>query len=111
MTKVTDVTGPPDQAGTRYTIWFGSMKNRTEILEATRPAMIRTRLGSSILRGESVVRFESTTAGTRLTQDLRVEGLLSEIFARIFATASYKGSFRGELNTFARLAEREAQST
>src|SRR5947208_2623022 len=35
--KVTDVTGPPDQAGTRYTTWFGSMRSPSEILEAERP--------------------------------------------------------------------------
>ena len=31
------------------------------------------------------------------------------IIARIFATGSYRGSFRGELNDFVRLAEREAR--
>jgi len=109
VTKVTDVSGRPDQAGTRYTIWFGRMKNQTEILEAARPSMIRTRLGSSILRGESLATFDEAGTGTRLTQEFRVTGLFSEIFARIFATGSYRGSFRGELNTFARLAEREAR--
>ena len=31
----------------------------------------------------------------------------SRINLRIFATGSYQGTFRGELNAFARLAERE----
>lgn len=36
-----------------------------------------------------------------------VGGVTKAIVARIFATGSYRGSFRGELKSFARLAERE----
>jgi polyketide cyclase/dehydrase/lipid transport protein len=108
VTRVTDVTGPSDRAGTRYTVWFGSMRSPTEILEAVRPRMLRTRFGNWLLRGESVVTFESDGSGTRVTQEFRTEGLIPAIAARLFATGSYRGSFRGELNTFARLAERVA---
>jgi hypothetical protein len=34
VTRVTDVTGPVAQAGTTYTVWFGPMASRTEVLEA-----------------------------------------------------------------------------
>jgi hypothetical protein len=34
-------------------------------------------------------------------------GLFSAIFARLFATGSYAGSFRGELEAFRRIVERE----
>ena len=34
VTKVTDVTGPSDQAGTRYTVWFGWMRSPTQIVAA-----------------------------------------------------------------------------
>jgi hypothetical protein len=38
------------------------------------------------------------------------EGLVAAIFGRIFAMGSYRGSFRGELDTFVRLAEAEARA-
>lgn len=109
VTKVTDVTGPSDQSGTRYTVWFGSMHSSTEILEAIRPRLIRTRFGNRLLRGETRVTFEpEDRGGTLLTQEFRTEGLIPAIVARVFATGSYRGSFRGELNEFARLAEQDA---
>jgi hypothetical protein len=43
-----------------------------------------------------------------LTQRFETEGIISALAARVFATGSYKGSFRGELATFARLPEAEA---
>jgi hypothetical protein len=61
------------------------------------------------MRGENEGTFEPNgSGGTVLTQTLRTQGFLSAIAARIFATGSYRGSFRGELAEFARLAEREA---
>ena len=108
VTKVTDITGPTDQTGTRYTVWFGSMHSTTEILEGVRPRLIRTRFGNRLLRGETRATFEPDDGGTRLTQEFRTEGLIPAIVARLFATGSYRGSFRGELNDFARLAEQDA---
>lgn len=108
---VTDVTGPLDRAGTRYTVLFGAMQSRTEVLEVERPRMIRTRFGNRVLRGEAVATFEPDGTGTLLTQELRTEGLISAVMARIFASGSWSGSFQGELHTFAKLAEREAGAT
>jgi uncharacterized protein YndB with AHSA1/START domain len=108
VTKVTDVTGPSDHAGTRYTVWFGRMRSPTQILEAERPRFIRSRFGSVVLRGETQATFEPDGNGTLLTQEFRTQGIIPAIAARIFATGSGKGSFRGELATFARIAEREA---
>jgi uncharacterized protein YndB with AHSA1/START domain len=110
VTKVTDVTGPVDQAGSRYTVWFGRMASRSEVLEADRPRLFRTRFGNRLLRGQAVATFEPESGGTRLTQEFETEGLIPAIAARIFATGSYKGSFRGELETFRKLAEREANA-
>ena len=107
VTRVTDVTAPIDVAGTRYTVRFGPMKSRTEILEAERPQHVRTRFGNLILKGESDVRFEPTPDGTRLTLMLRTRGVISAIFGRLFAAGSYEGSFKGELETFRAIAERE----
>jgi uncharacterized protein YndB with AHSA1/START domain len=107
VTKVTDISGPLDRAGTRYTVWFGGMRSPTEVIAVERPRMLRTRFGNRILRGETVVTFEPDDGGTRLTQEFRTEGLIPALMARIFASGSYKGSFRGELDDFARLAERE----
>lgn len=107
VTGVTDITGPTDVAGTRYTVRFGPMKSPTEILEVQRPHHVRTRFGNLILKGESDVRFEPTAGGTRLTQVFRTRGLISAITGRLFAAGSYEGSFQGELETFRAIVERE----
>lgn len=105
LSKVTDVSGPMDQAGTTYVAWFGRMASRNEILEVDPPRFIRTRLGSWLLRGVTEATFEPEGGGTRVTQRFQTEGLLPSTAARLFAMGSWRGSFRGELATFARLAE------
>ena len=67
-----------------------------------------TSFGNTYLRGDNEAWFEEHSGRTKLIQEFRVHGLLPRIMARIFATGSYKGSFQGELNDFAKLAEREA---
>jgi uncharacterized protein YndB with AHSA1/START domain len=109
LTKITDLTGPVDQAGTRYTAWFGSMRSPTEVLEVERPRFIRTSLGSALLRGQTSTTFEPESGGTRLTETFRTQGIIPAIAARIFATGSWKGSFKGELAHFGRIAERDAE--
>jgi uncharacterized protein YndB with AHSA1/START domain len=108
VTKVSDVTGPVDRAGTRYTVWFGRMRSQTEVLEAERPRFFRTRFGNSILRGEASATFEPEADGTRIDQEFRTDGLIAAIAAWIFAQGSYRGSFQGELNAFAKIAERDS---
>lgn len=107
VTGVTGVTGPVDQPGTRYTVHFGPMASPTEILEVERPWHVRTRFGNLLLKGESNARFQREAGGTRLTQEFQTRGIVSAIMARIFATGSYKGSFRGELETLRELIQRE----
>jgi uncharacterized protein YndB with AHSA1/START domain len=111
VTKVTDVTGPIDQPGTRYTVWFGRMPSSTEVLEADPPRYLRTRFRSRLMGGESKATFEPEAEGTRITQEFRTEGWLAAIAGRIFSAGSYHGSFQGELNAFARLAETAATPT
>jgi uncharacterized protein YndB with AHSA1/START domain len=110
LTRITDVTGPINTAGTRYTAWFGRMRSPSEILQVDRPRLVETRFGSWLLRGVQVATFEDESHGTRLTQEFWTRGIISAVMARIFAFGSYKGSFQGELESFARLAEREAGS-
>jgi uncharacterized protein YndB with AHSA1/START domain len=109
VTGVADITGPVDRPGTRYVVRFGRMRSPTEILEVERPRHVRTRFGNLILKGESDVTFEPEGRGTRLTQELRTRGVVSAVFGRIFATGSASGSFRGELETFVEIVEREAR--
>jgi uncharacterized protein YndB with AHSA1/START domain len=109
VTRVTDRTGPVDQVGTRYTVWFGPLRTPGEILAVDRPRHVRSRFGNLILKGEADTRFEPVGGGTRLTQELHTRGVVSAITARLFATGSYKGSFRGELETFRKIAEREVR--
>jgi uncharacterized protein YndB with AHSA1/START domain len=105
VTKVTDISGPVDRAGTTYIVWFGGMQSRTEVLEAEPPRRFRTKFGNRILRGENATTFEPDGAGTVIRQEFRTQGFIAAIFGRIFAGGSYRGSFQGELNAFAKLAE------
>lgn len=108
LSRITDVTGSPDQVGTRYTAWFGRSKSPTEVLDADRPRLIRTRFGSGLLAGTTQTTFEEEDGGTLLTEEFWTEGFIPGIAGRIFSMGSWKGSFRGELNTFVKIAEREA---
>jgi uncharacterized protein YndB with AHSA1/START domain len=107
VTRVSDVSGPVAQAGTTYTVWFGRMASRTEVLEADPPRFLRTRFGNGLLAGESIVRFEPEGDGTRIDQEFQTTGLIPNLMGRIFAMGSYRGSFQGELNEFARIAAAE----
>jgi len=107
VTRVTDRIGSMDQAGSRYTVWFGKMASPTEVLEIERPRHIRTRFGSAILKGESDVTFAPEAGGTRVRQEFVTTGIIASIFGRLFAMGSYKGSFQGELETFRKLVESE----
>ena len=108
VTKVTDLTGPIDRAGTRYVVWFGPIKSPTEVLEVERPRRFTTRFGNWILRGVNTTTFETEGTGTRIVVEMRSEGWVPAITSRLFALGSYKGSYQGELNDFAKLAERDA---
>ena len=109
MAGVSDVSGPVDQAGTTYLTRFGSWaKSLTTVVDAERPSHFKTKFGNWLLRGENGATFEQVGPGTRLTQTFETEGIIPAISARIFATGSYKGSFRGELETFKEICEREA---
>lgn len=108
LKRVSDITGPIDEAGTRYTAWFGSMASPTEVIDAERPRRFATRFGNRFLRGTNATTFEADGAGTRLSQTFETHGLVPGIMAWIFAHGSYSGSFKGELQVFARLAEAEA---
>ena len=108
VTKVTDVTGPVDRVGTRYVVWFGRVRSTTQVLEADRPRRLTTRFGNWIMRGVNSTTFMPEGEGTRIIEDFRTEGWISAITAGLFSIGSYKGSFQGELNAFAKLAERDA---
>ena len=108
VTAVSDVSGPVDQAGTSYVVHFGPLKSPTEILEVVRPTLYSTRFGHWFLRGRSSATFEPDRGGTRITQTFQTVGLVPAISSWIFSRGSYEGSFRGELEKFARIAEREA---
>ena len=108
VTKVTDLTGPLDRPGTRYIVWFGPMKSPTEVLEVERPHRFRTRFGNWILRGVNTTTFEPEGTGTRIVVEMRTEGWVPAITSRLFALGSYKGSYQGELNEFAKLAQMDS---
>jgi uncharacterized protein YndB with AHSA1/START domain len=110
VTRVSDVSGPVDRPGTTYITWFGKMQSPTTVLEAERPRRFSTRFGNWLLRGTYTTTFEPEGDGTRMHVVMRTEGWVSEITSRLFSLGSYKGSYQGELNDFARLAEREART-
>jgi uncharacterized protein YndB with AHSA1/START domain len=109
VTGVSDLSGPVDQAGTTYVVHFGPMKSPTEILEVERPRRFATRFGNWLLRGRSSATFEPDGDGTRVIQEFETVGWISAISSWVFSRGSYEGSFRGELEKFARIAEREAR--
>jgi hypothetical protein len=111
VTAVTDVSGPVDRVGTTYVVHFGPVKSPTEILEVDRPRRFATKFGSWILRGRSSATFEPDGDGTRIIQEFHTVGWFSAISSWVFSRGSYEGSFRGELEKFARLAEQEPQIT
>ena len=108
VTGVTDVSGPVDRAGTTYVVHFGPMKSPTEILEVAPPRRFATKFGNWLLRGRSSATFEPDGDGTRVTQEFETVGWIPAVSSWIFSRGSYEGSFRGELEKFARIAEREA---
>jgi hypothetical protein len=108
VTGVRDVSGPTDREGTRYTTIFGRMSSPTEVIAVERPRLFATRFGNRILRGENRTMFEPHDQGTLITEEFRTQGVIPALMARIFASGSYRGSFQGELNEFARLASAEA---
>lgn len=110
VTRVTDRVGSVDEPGSRYTVWFGRMASPTEVLAVERPKHLRTRFGNAILKGESDVTFLPEGAGTRLNQEFVTWGFIAGIFGRLFSLGSYRGSFRGELEAFREIVEREARS-
>ena len=52
--------------------------------------------------------FEADGDGTLLVETFATEGLVPALMARLWAIGSYRGSSKGELDSFERLAEREA---
>jgi len=111
VTGVANITGPVDHAGTTYTVLFGRMRSPTTVLAADRPRHFRTKFGNLILKGESDVTFDADGDGTLLTQEFRTHGLVSSVAARLFASGSFRGSFRGELEDFRQIVEGEARPT
>ncbi len=107
VTRVTDVSGPVDRVGTTYIVHFGPVKSPTEVIETDPPRRFTTRFGSWVLRGVSGTTFQAEGDGTRVTQEFETVGRISAISSWIFSRGSYEGSFRGELEKFARIAERE----
>jgi uncharacterized protein YndB with AHSA1/START domain len=108
VTGVTDIAGPIDRVGTTYVVHFGPVTSPTQVIDVERPSRFTTRFGSWVLRGTSAATFEPDDDGTRITQQFQTVGRISAITSWIFSRGSYEGSFRGELEKFARLAEREA---
>ena len=103
VTRVSGPTGPMDQAGTRYSVFFGGMESRTEVIDAERPKRFATRFGNRILRGTNATRFEPDGGGTRLTQTFRTEGLIAGLMvgcspsARTRAASAASSTSSGEL--------------
>ena len=110
VTGVTELSGPIDQVGTTYVVHFGPVKSPTEVLEVERSRRFATRFGSFVLRGRSSASFEPEGDGTRVTQEFETVGWISAVSSWVFSRGSYQGSFRGELEKFARLVERETLS-
>ncbi len=125
MTRVTDVVVPdgygPMRAGgwplvigpgATYTLWFGRSPVRHEVLwpEDRSATTHRTRVAGRLRRGEITVTFVPESGGSRVTLEVRPDGLLAAAMARVMATGWHRWGFRGQVRSFARAAERERLS-
>ncbi len=108
VTKVSPPSGPMDKPGTTYTVYFGGVGSRTEIVEVTPPRLYMTRFGTAWLKGTNRAELTPSGSGTKLTQTFVTEGFIPGIMGWIFGHGSYRGSFLGELRHFGRIAEAEA---
>jgi uncharacterized protein YndB with AHSA1/START domain len=108
LTSITDRVGEPGTTGATYVTRFGPVRSPTTVLSAERPRRVVTKFGNWYLRGENEATFTREGDGTRLDQTFRTVGIIPAITARIFASGSYQGSFKGELEHFRRIAEAEA---
>ena len=109
VTGVVDLSGPVDVVGTTYTVMFGKVKSPTRVVEVERPRRFVTHFGNAILKGTNHATFEPEDGGTRVTVRLDTEGFVSRVMAWVFSLGSGKGTFKGELAHFARLAEAGAR--
>ena len=109
LTRVTDVTGAPGQAGTRWTAWFGRTAASVQVTVGQRPHRFAWRVRLGPLSSEFDSTFEPSPSGTRMAETVRTRGVIGWAWNRILSTGSYRGSFRGELQAFARICEREGR--
>ena len=125
VTRVSDIIGRPDRPGftlpgrrsplvlvpgSRYVLWYRLGPARLEVLpleDAQAPLGHRTHVSGRFRRGEVRVEFEAEDGGSRVTMSVRTESLLPSIAGRLLTAGFYRGSFRSQLRSFARVAERE----
>jgi Activator of Hsp90 ATPase homolog 1-like protein len=107
LTRVTDVSGLPGVAGTKYRFWYGSMDERVEVEAAEFPLYVRTRSRFGTIKVETAMAFEQTNAGTRLRLAWVARGIKARIWARVVSMGDYRWTFRADLERFVALAERE----
>ena len=96
--------------GSRYVLWFGFGPARHEVLardDARSAIGHRTRLDGRFRRGEVHVTFTEESGGSRVVLEVRTQGIMPTIAGWVLAIGSYRGSFRSQLRSFARVAERE----
>jgi hypothetical protein len=84
------------------------MRSPTTVTAADPPRLFKTRFGNPVLRGTSETTFHADGDSTLMVQQFQTQGLIPGLMGRIFSLGSYRGSFRGELHEFARIAQREA---
>lgn len=107
LTRVSDISGMPGRAGTRYAAWFGRTRAAAEVIVGDRPRRYAWNVRLGPLAAEFDTRFDPSGSGTRMTETVRTRGLVAWLWNRVLSTGSYRGSFRGELRAFARIVERE----
>lgn len=108
LQAVTDLTGPVDRAGTRFTqVYWGRWRFRTEVVRAD-PPTLHEMAGRAPLATTYrwLARFAPEGEGTRVTleSDTRVFGALDSLAERLFA-ASGETQARRHLATLAALVE------
>jgi uncharacterized protein YndB with AHSA1/START domain len=107
LTRVADATGPSDQAGTKYRLFFGGLDQRVEVLAAERPYYYRTKASFGTSKIETAVTFEDIDGTTRMREAIHARGFRTRLWASLLSRGTFRGSFRRELERFAQAVERD----
>jgi uncharacterized membrane protein len=111
-TEVKEITGPPDQVGTRIrdvsTFMGRQMESWTEVIEVERPRLYRLATEGAGMKGRGTFRLVPAGEGTDVEVETEYElpaGFLGHIADRLFLEKAMERQTRHSAENFKALAE------